>query len=284
MTLLMTSFAQFKASTVEITDSYSNLSPICRRYLTSNNPQLTDDEEILRVDVELSHYPKKVQVPKSSVQVATSEHPDGDLFCFLLTHHLPGKKKDTHIGYSHNPLRSLFVYNNRLVYNKDTRIAAGNWQLSTVLGSFYLTETCESCCTQWVKGTRGIDSKKRKARQLMMQYNVDCFTTDVPLTTSTAEFIESNAPSHVVEAYRDLVTLPSEPDPELTTTTDNSDHSDEESHHETDIISTETQSDNDDNNKENKPTTIGKINNADNPQHHQMCDHASSIYIMPCNA
>jgi hypothetical protein len=85
------------------------------------------------------------------------------------------KKNDAIIGYSQNPFFSTFYHNKNSVKDK---LNDKEWQLYIILGPFILKKTCINCCTDWLRKTRGINSKRIRAEELKVNYNIDLYSSN----------------------------------------------------------------------------------------------------------
>ena len=156
----------------------------------------------------------------------------GTHYAFLMSHTMSGKKKDTNIGVSRNPIYSVMAHNNQayinsggnndgdksffpVIFDKDTASAAPNWRLHIALGPFYTKNQAVECCHRWVKKTRGTRSKCDKAPVLARQQLVDMYSSQISIEGSFDDYLRRiNAPQHYVDycerikdEYRTLITV-----------------------------------------------------------------------------
>ena len=135
-------------------------------------------------------------------------------YAFLMSHKLIGKKKDTNIGISKNPIIAVVAHNNQAysqknnqprINDKDTASAAPDWRLDTVLGPFPTKRQAIECSLEWVKKTRGIDSKRDKAPVLAESYRCDMYSSQINISKPLDEFlIDINAPYNYIEACHNM--------------------------------------------------------------------------------
>lgn len=174
-------------------------------------------------------YPNKentVVLSQLHHSVLTGRRFVGTYYAFLMSHTLTGKKKDTNIGVSKNPVFSVIAHNNQakvttpdgisatstgdvysfpVIYDKDTASAAPFWRLNTVLGPFFTKHAAEECCHEWVKKTRGTVSKQQKAPRLARMFDCDLYTTQVSINMPIERYLyENNAPADYIRACQSI--------------------------------------------------------------------------------
>ncbi len=99
---------------------------------------------------------------------------EGDYYTFLMSHGV-SSKTDSYVGYTTNPLRDVYLHNERRISDRNTAAAAGNWELDVVLGPFACKALAVDCGNAWVHGTRGKLPKRKKAPFLSKAYNVNMY-------------------------------------------------------------------------------------------------------------
>lgn len=142
----------------------------------------------------------------------------GVYYAFLMSHALKGKKKNTNVGASKNPIFSVIAHNNQafvnrpanrhlskaafpVIYDKDTASAAPHWKLDRVIGPFIRKEEAIECCHGWVKKTRGTDSKHKRAPELTTHYATNLYSSQVPLRQPLEKhLLQVNAPLEYIVA------------------------------------------------------------------------------------
>lgn len=99
-------------------------------------------------------------------------------FAFMMVKIVEGsvKKNDAIICYSQNPFYSVFNHNN--FPKRKRKVNNDKWKLSIILGPFLLKNNCINCCKDWLKKTRGINSKKNRAKKLKLNYGTDIYVSD----------------------------------------------------------------------------------------------------------
>ncbi len=127
----------------------------------------------------------------------------GDYYAFLMTHALQGKKTNTHIGHSTNPIMEIHRRNTRQGSDSSTNACAPHWRAEVFMGPFHCLQKVIRCCEDWVDGTRGKKSKCAKARILARIYNVQIYAHDVP-APPLGRYLARNAPRAYQEAYKRL--------------------------------------------------------------------------------
>jgi hypothetical protein len=125
----------------------------------------------------------------------------GEYYAFLMTHALQGKKTNTHIGHSTNPIMEIHRRNTRQGSDSSTNACAPHWRAEVFLGPFHCVQKVIRCCVDWVEGTRGKKSKCTKARILARAYNVNIYAHDVP-APPLGRYLARNAPRAYQEAYK----------------------------------------------------------------------------------
>lgn len=136
----------------------------------------------------------------------------GVYWAFLMSHNLKGKKKDTNIGVSKNPIFSVMAHNNQalinhgdnarlprsvfpVIYDKDTASAAPHWKLDTAIGPFLCKQEAIGCCHRWVRKTRGTDSKRSRAPELVELYGNKLYSSQIPINQPLeSHLLHLNAP------------------------------------------------------------------------------------------
>lgn len=113
----------------------------------------------------------------------------GEYYAVLLTHPLTGKKTDSTVCYTKNPLYELYIHNNRLVSDRLTSVAAPWWELDCVLGPFTSSQSALVCCQRWVTGSRGKLRKREKAPALREFYNVELYSRSLSAEKSFTQHL-----------------------------------------------------------------------------------------------
>ena len=127
----------------------------------------------------------------------------GEFYAFLMTHSLQGKKTDTHIGYSTNPILEIHKHNTLQINDRTTNTAAPHWRADIVIGPVHCLRKVILLCEDWVRGTRGKDSKRKRALVLARMYGVDIYSCAVP-GAPLGRYLSQHAPRAYQEAYRAL--------------------------------------------------------------------------------
>lgn len=126
----------------------------------------------------------------------------GEYYAFLMTHSLQGKKTDTHIGYSTNPIMEIHRHNT-LRIDRTTKTAAPHWRADIFLGPVHCLAKVIALCRDWVDGTRGKESKRKRATLLARVYNVDIYSCQVP-APPLGRYLAQYAPRAYQEAHKKL--------------------------------------------------------------------------------
>lgn len=130
----------------------------------------------------------------------------GTYYAFLMSHSLKNKKKDTNIGFSKNPIYSLYLHNGQHIVNKNTSSAAPFWILDIILGPFPTEKQVMDCCNEWVSKTRGRESKRNKAYKLYKYYGVNLYSHQVALNEPYDQFLFNiNAPLNYIKKTREIL-------------------------------------------------------------------------------
>ena len=143
----------------------------------------------------------------------------GVYYAFLMSHSLKGKKKSTNVGVSKNPIFSVIAHNNQayvnraanrtlskeafpVIYDKDTASAAPHWKLDQVVGTFISKREAIECCHQWVKKTRGTDSKRERGPKLARYYDTTLYSSQIksPERSLESQLVRINAPVEYIVA------------------------------------------------------------------------------------
>mgnify|MGYP000509361440 CR=1 FL=1 len=129
----------------------------------------------------------------------------GIYYSFLMTHSLQGEKTSANIGFSTNPMLDVYLHNNLLTNDRTTKAAAPYWVLDMVLGPFPFKEKAVHCSEEWVSGTRGKDSKRKKAALLKIIHNVNLYDSGRPLGVPFRDFLITRAHPLLVKKYDSLL-------------------------------------------------------------------------------
>ncbi len=127
----------------------------------------------------------------------------GAYWAFMMTHALQGKKTDTRIGYSTNPLLTIYRHNAMLMGDRATSAAAPHWRADILVGTFASLAHVVCFCEDWVDGTRGKTSKRRHGHFLARINNKRIYANDVP-APPLARYLSQNAPRAYQEAHKRL--------------------------------------------------------------------------------
>jgi hypothetical protein len=129
----------------------------------------------------------------------------GIYYSFLMTHSLQGEKTSANIGFSTNPMLDVYRHNNLLTNDRTTKAAAPFWVLDMVLGPFPFKEKAVHCSEEWVSGTRGKDSKRKKAALLKIIHNVNLYDSGRPLGVPFRDFLITRAHPLLVKKYDSIL-------------------------------------------------------------------------------
>lgn len=147
-------------------------------------------ERVVNKDVLLIDGLEKAELYRSSYT--------GEYFVFLMSHSVVSKT-DSHIGYTTNPITSVYNHNERIFPDRNTSLAAPNWELDIVMGPFICKEEAIDCSRAWVNGTRGKVSKREKAPYLSRAYNVNMYTYKKKSERPLEELLRENADPLFIE-------------------------------------------------------------------------------------
>lgn len=117
---------------------------------------------------------------------------DGEYYTFLMSHNV-SSKTDSYVGYTTNPVRDVYLHNERLIPDRNTAAAAGNWELDVVLGPFACKAVAIDCGRTWVHGTRGKLPKRKKAPFLSNAFNVPMYDCRTKLEEPFEDYLERMA-------------------------------------------------------------------------------------------
>ena len=157
----------------------------------------------VRVVAEAPH--SHMSVARETAAELRGEQYRGAYYAFLMTHTLPGKKKDANVAYGTNPFHEIYRHNAQLVPDRATSQAAPHWILDIVLGPFCCANEAVACASEWVTSTRGKEPKRRKAYTLMQRFGVALYSYHVPHEPpGVDDFLRTRAPRRYVHAYRTL--------------------------------------------------------------------------------
>jgi hypothetical protein len=151
---------------------------------------------------------KMLAISKHHYCVLHNQMFPGAYYAFLMSHDLKNKKKDTNIGFSKDPVYSLYLHNEQRIVNKNTSSAAPHWKLDTVLGPFSTARRAELCCDEWVTKTRGKDSKQTKGFVLHKLFSVNLYSCKIKLNEPFDQFLcNINAPKNYIDTTRKLYSI-----------------------------------------------------------------------------
>lgn len=157
----------------------------------------------------------------------------GVYYAFLMVHARKGKKKDTNVGVSQNPIFAVIAHNNQayvprgtdavkggatnrrhetrldnrifpVIYDKDTASAAPHWKLDMAIGPMTNAEAIETC-HNWVVKTRGTDSKRKRGIELAHEKHRNLYSSQIPINRPLEQhLLHLNAPIEYIQAARTL--------------------------------------------------------------------------------
>lgn len=78
-------------------------------------------------------------------------------------------KNEANIFYAQDVLLDVSKYNTGFKKNKSTKDARGFWQLEIVVGPFPTQESAAGFSRRWKKGSRGIQPRRVRAKELIHQ-------------------------------------------------------------------------------------------------------------------
>jgi hypothetical protein len=128
----------------------------------------------------------------------------GIYWSFLLTHPLEGKKTAANVSWGVDPMYDLYLPNNLLMGDRTPSAAAPHWILDMVLGPFQDHTLAIECSEEWVQGTRGKESKRKKAEFLSKIYNVTLYSVSVEPPVSFEEYLTEKAPPCYINRHKEL--------------------------------------------------------------------------------
>ena len=143
-------------------------------------------------------------IEKKSYCLLSDRPYDGDYYVLFMTHPLDGKKTDTNISYSTDPIYEIFLHNNLLMNDRSTSAAAPFWGADAILGPFTSLRRSIKCSEGVVEHTRGDTSKRNKCIELHRDFDVNLYlSTITDKTTAYADYVYNNTPPSYIKAYQD---------------------------------------------------------------------------------
>lgn len=130
----------------------------------------------------------------------------GDYYLSLMSHNV-SSKTDSHVSFTKNPVRDIFLHNERLIPGPEARntcVAAPHWQLDIVIGPFVCRGEALDCGHAWVRGTRGKKAKRKKAPVLAALYNKPLYDWRQQLPGSFTAFLVREAGPHYASVYEQM--------------------------------------------------------------------------------
>lgn len=145
-----------------------------------------------------------VVVSKLIYSILQNELYTGVYYTFLMTHTLHRRKTSANNGYSTNPMLDVALHNKQMMNDRTTNAAAPWWVLDVVLGPFSCKGKAMRCNEEWVDGTRGKKSKRKKALFLMKIYDVNLYSRAVRPKIKCLDHLKNNAPPLYAHVYENL--------------------------------------------------------------------------------
>lgn len=127
----------------------------------------------------------------------------GDYYLSLMSHNV-SSKTDSHVSFTKNPVRDVFLHNERRIQDRNTCVAAPHWQLDIVMGPFVCRGEALDCGHAWVRGTRGKTAKRNKAPVLASLYNKPLYDWRQPLQESFGAFLVREAGALYADVYNQM--------------------------------------------------------------------------------
>lgn len=125
----------------------------------------------------------------------------GEYYCYMATHPIADRKKNTFIGVSTDPVNDLYVHNHAMAFvpmrrgrvpahlpvgmstvTRETHSSAPYWSLASVVGPFLTRAEADHVRRKWHDKTRGEDSKRRRAHTLAEAHRSGYYGSDVELS------------------------------------------------------------------------------------------------------
>ena len=128
---------------------------------------------------------------------------EGEFYTYMMSHDV-SSKTDSFIGYTTNPLRDVYMHNERLIHDRNTGAAAGSWVLDVAMGPFPSRKCAMDCGRAWVDGTRGKQPKRKKAPFLSAAFGVNLFDRQQPLDEPFEDLLQRAVPPVYNEVYREM--------------------------------------------------------------------------------
>ena len=183
--------------------------PLTRKQKTLNHKKKRKDILSNTIHMIRSKYSYSLEsgitvIDKKSYCLLSNQPYNGSYYVLLMTHPLNGKKSNTNISYSTDPIHEIFLHNNLLANDRGTSVAAPFWGADAILGPFCSLGKTVSCSKELVDNTRGITSKRNKTIELHETNNVNLYLSRVHDIVPYKEFIRDVTPPNYIKAYRDL--------------------------------------------------------------------------------
>lgn len=183
--------------------------PLTRKQKTLNHKKKRKDILSNTIHMMRSKYSYSLEsgitvIDKKSYCLLSNQRYNGSYYVLLMTHPLNGKKSNTNISYSTDPIHEIFLHNNLLANDRGTSVAAPFWGADAILGPFCSLGKTVSCSKELVDNTRGITSKRNKTIELHETNNVNLYLSRVHDIVPYKEFIRDVTPPNYIKAYRDL--------------------------------------------------------------------------------
>lgn len=129
---------------------------------------------------------------------------EGDYYTFLMTHNV-SSKTDSYVGCTKNPLKEIYLHNEKKTGDRTTAEAAPYWKPDIIMGPFFCRIEAIECGLALVNHSRGKKQKRLKAKELGRAYNVNVYDREERLNCSFEEYLNREIGGFYYNIYNRLV-------------------------------------------------------------------------------
>ncbi len=147
--------------------------------------------------------PATTSVPSHTYCRLRQRDYDGDDFLYMMSHDR-SSKTDSYVARTKNPVRDVYLHNEKCTGDRNTCAAAPHWRLDLVLGPFVGVGEATHCGQAWVRGTRGKRPKRQKAHTLAKLYNKPLYDWRERLRESFAPYLARVAGPRYAAVYAEM--------------------------------------------------------------------------------
>lgn len=128
----------------------------------------------------------------------------GDYYVFLMTHSV-ASKTNSYTGFTKQPLRDIYLHNNKKMGDRTTAEAAPYWIPTVVVGPFLSRMEAIECGLVWANGSRGKHRKRAKGEWLGQAFDCNVYDNEQKLDCHFVDYLKKEMPLFYSEIYENLI-------------------------------------------------------------------------------